>query len=121
MKKYKDGKIKEKDLEKLILHLRYRVRQDYKAQQLLTFLKIPKICSIYNFKQEQYQSPDKEPYFCAICRASPFDKPPKMKPSCRVYTKPIQFVALSALVAKVNFNWFESKLLEFKSLGTKTT
>ena len=118
MRKYKDGTIKKEDIDKLILHLRYQVVQDYKAEQILTFFKIPKICSIYNFKQEQFHSPNKEPYFCAICHVSPFDKQPRMKPSCCVYTKPIQFVALFA--TKVNVNWFESKLLEFKGLGTKT-
>lgn len=105
MQKYEDGTLKKEDIEKLISHLQYQTVQDYKDTQILMFLNIPNICFISNFKTQQHQSSNKEPYFKAICYAFSFDKQPRMpKPSCRVYTKPIQLVALPALATKANVN-----------------
>ena len=107
---YDKGIASKDQLERLDSLLRYRYREDRRAQKILTFLRIPRVSSIFNFKQWENRGSEISPFLHVVSSVMPFGDPPKMKPRAYRYTKPIVYVAWSACLAKVDVEWLQINL-----------
>jgi hypothetical protein len=93
-------------LENLCCILQYRLIQDVKAEEILSFLNIPRFCSITKFRAERHVSEGRMPYVRATNAAHLFDKSPKVSPPCRTYLKPLQYLATTAFQYQMDLEWW---------------
>ena len=107
---YRKGLASKDDLVRLDRLLSYRVVEDCRAERILNFLRIPRVCSISNFKQWMHRAPEMSPFIQVVSSIMPFSDPPKMKPLAYRYTKPVTYVAWTAYMAKVDVEWLNTNL-----------
>ena len=92
---------------KLDMLLGYKVLEDWRVERIFNFLRIPRVCSIYNFQQWKNRGPRISSYVRVVSSIMPFGDPPKMTYQ---YTKPITYVAWTAYMAKVGVEWLKTNL-----------
>jgi hypothetical protein len=116
VRKYHKGLATLQELEDLNLILKYRLVQDVKAQAILNYLNIPRVCHIFKFCAENYCNREKqEPYLKVVDGTQLFDKPPLITPPCYKYRKPKEYLASAACVAQLDLNWWKDALHEYEA------
>jgi hypothetical protein len=81
-----------------------------KVGHILSFLRISRVCHIFNFKQWECNIPGMAPYLEIVRCVYPFEEPPKTNPPSYRYTKPVVYLAWSAFMASVDAPWFKKNL-----------
>jgi hypothetical protein len=107
---YKKGVGSKADTKNLYDALMYRFKQDLKVGHILSFLRISRVCHIFNFKQWECNIPGMAPYLEIVRCVYPFEEPPKTNPPSYCYTKPVVYLAWSAFMASVDAPWFKKNL-----------
>ena len=116
VRKYHKDLATSQELENLNLILKYRLVQDAKAQAIINYLNILRVCHIFKFRAETYCNREKrEPFLKVVDGTQLFDRPPLITPPCYKYRKPKEYLALAACVAQLDLNWWKDALYDYEA------